>query len=427
MHMRNRRTNAIARWAAGLLVTFLGLPALAQDSQAQFDEAMRAIEADELRTAREELVGLLAGNPSLHRARLELARVYYLSQDFARARSEAQRVLDDPNTPQSVRNSVRAFLAQVDADEKRYAARHQWTPSLYLGAMYDSNVNVGPDRDIVDIGGIPFIVTPDSREASDWALVVNPAITHTYNPGKRFEAGEHAGFFLWQSEASAYYRNYFDEDDYNLGVLTLRTGPAWVVPRHWRAWFALQGDQIWLGEESLALYTSLNPGVTWEVGSATEITLEGLVTDRHYWDDDEEGRDGLYEAGMLSATHYFNESRFALQGGVGFIHFDADDDRFGHQGPEVWGGFFWEAWRNGVVFGRVGYTRYDYDGIEPGFGTSRDDDEWRYTLGFDHDIRSGLLAGWSLQGSWVFTDNRSNLDLYDYDRHVVNLGLARVF
>jgi hypothetical protein len=409
------------------LLALLAPASPADDLQERFDTAMQAIEADRLRTARERLVALLAGNPSLHRARLELARVHYLSQDYAAARAEAERVLADPETPAPVRTTVLAFLAQIGEEEKRFGARHTLRPSLYAGLMYDSNVNVGPDRDIVEIGGLPFVVAPDSREQDDLAVVINPTLTHTWNPGRRFEAGEHSGAFLWQSEAGAYYRNYFDEDDYNLGVLTLRTGPAWVVPRHWRAWAALQADQIWLGEESLALFTSFNPGATWNLGSATELTAEGLVSQRHYWDDDEDGRDGWYQAARLSLTHYLAQRRFALQGGVGFVNFNADDNRFGHDGPEIYGGFLWEAWRNGVVFGRVGYLGYDYDGIEPGFGVGRDDDEWRYTLGFSHDLRNGMLAGWSVQGSWVFTDNHSNLDLYDYDRHVVNLGLARSF
>ncbi len=428
MHMRELLfSGRCIRTLTALALVLAGSIATADELQDQFDSAINAIETDRLRTARDELLALLAANPSLNRARLELARVHYLSQDYEQARVEAQRVLDDPNTPAGVRTTLLAFLAQIDEDERRNMQRHQWTPSVYLGAMYDSNVNVGPDRDLIDIGGLPFVVLPDSRETSDWALVVNPSIAHTYNPNKRFDSGEHKGFFLWQSEAGTYYRSYFDEDDYNLGILTLRTGPVWVVPQHWRAWVGLQADQIFLSDESFALYTGLNPGATWQVGDATEVTLEGVVTHRNHWDSDEEGRDGWYQAGSVSATRYFNQRKFALNGGVGLISFDADEDRFGHSGPEVYGGFFAEAWRNGVVFGRVGYTKYDYDGDEPGFDTARDDDEMRYTLGFGHDIQSGFLEDWSLQGSWVYTDNDSNLSLYDYDRHVVNLGIARSF
>ena len=98
--------------------------------QTEFDAALQSIEADRLRTARQQLTTLLAANPSLSRARLELARVNYLSRDYAAARSDAQQVLDDPNTPPTVRATVLAFLAQIDADERRYAARHQWSPSF---------------------------------------------------------------------------------------------------------------------------------------------------------------------------------------------------------------------------------------------------------------------------------------------------------
>jgi hypothetical protein len=399
----------------------------ADDLQAEFDKAMRAIDAGELRTARQTLQDLLADNPSLHRARLELARVYYMSQDYEQARREAQRVLDDPNTPPSVRTTVLAFLAQIDADQERFAARHQWTPSIYAGLMYDSNVNIGPSRDIIDIGGLPFIVTPASQETSDFAWVVNPAISHVYQPGIRFESGEHTGSFIWQTDASAYYRGYFDETDFNLGILTLRTGPAWVVPRSWRAWIGLQGDQIWLGDDSLAFFTTLNPGATWEIGDVTELTLEGALTDRHYWEDAESGRDGLVKQVRLSVTRYFNERKLALQAGIGYEDFDADTDRFGYGAPEIYVGIIAEAWRNGIVYARAGYTNYDFDGTEPLFLISRDDDEYRYTVGFEHDIRSGFLDGWSVQGSWVYTDNRSNIPIYEYDRHVVNLGMARSF
>src|SRR5690606_20317476 len=145
---------------------------------------------------------------------------------------------------------------------------------------FDTNATFGPSREVIDIGGLPFTVVPEAREQEDGAVVLIPGILHTWNPGRRFQSGEHTGQFLWQSQANAYYRAYFDEDDFNLGVLTLRTGPAWVVPRRWRAHLGLQGDQIWLGDESLALYSTLNPAFTWVVGPDTELTLDGALTRR---------------------------------------------------------------------------------------------------------------------------------------------------
>lgn len=417
-----------ALWAADAPAPAAQAPsAQAQDIQDQFGAALEAIEQDRLRTARESLTAILGQNPSLSRARLELARVYYLSQDYAEARSQARQVLDDPNTPPQVRATVLAFLAQIDADEKKDLDTYAWTPSLYAGLMYDSNVNVGPSRNLIDIGGVPFEVDPNSQPQSDEAVVLIPALAHTWNPNERFEWGEHPGYFLWQSLASGYYRGYFSENDYNLGVVTLRTGPAWIVPRHWRASIAVQEDQIFLGGQSLALYSTLNPGITWEFGRDTEVTLDGLLTQRHYWQSEDDNRDGLLDFGRLGVAHYLDDGRIALLASAGYGHFNADVDPFSYTGPEFAGGIIVGAWQGGSVYARLTWRRYDYDGIEPGFNVSREDKETDVEAGFQHNFREGLMEGWLLQGNWIYTNNHSNVAIYEYDRNQVSLGLARSF
>jgi hypothetical protein len=397
------------------------------DVQAEFDAAMEAIEQQRLRTARERLTSLLAANPSLSRARLELAKVHYLSRDYADARREAQQVLDDPDTPPTVRATVLAFLAQIDADERRYMPRHQWSPSFYAGVLYDSNVNIGPSRDVIDIGGTDFSVIPASQQTSDWAGVVNAGIAHTYNPDGRFDWGETKGDFVWQSELNGYYRAYVDETGFNLGVLTARTGPAWIVPGHWRAYVAVQADQIFLGGDNLALFTSLNPGMAWQLGDDWEVGLDAFFTNRDYRSGTDEGQDGNYQSGSLTVGRYFRERSVLLQAGASYYNFDADADRFSYSGPEVFAGIVSQAWRNGAVFARAGYRWYHFDGVVPLFDRQRDDDELRLVAGFQHDYREGWLSGWSLVGSWTWTDNQSNVPIYEYYRHQVSLGLSRSF
>ncbi len=401
--------------------------ATADNVQQDFDAAMAAIEQERLRTARDRLTRLLAANPSLSRARLELARVHYLSGDYADARREAQRVLDDPDTPPAVRTTVLAFLAQIDADERRYAPRHLWSPFVYGGVMYDSNVNIGPARDVIDIGGLDFIVTPDSQETSDWAGVLNVGIAHTYNPGWRFDWDETQGTVVWQSELDAYYRGYFDETDFNLGVLTARTGPAWIVPGRWRAYVAVQADQIFLGDENLALFTSLNPGIAWQLGDDWEVAVDAFISDRNYRGGDNFGRDGDYQSASVTVSRYFRERSLLVQGGGSYYNFDADAEPLSYDGPEVFAGVIAQAWTNGSLFARASYRWYDYDGVEPLFDVPREDDELRITAGFQHDYREGWLERWSLIGSWTWTDNQSDVPIYEYDRHQVSLGLSRSF
>jgi hypothetical protein len=412
-----------------LLAAWLGGPLLAAtgeavDPQRRFAEALEAIEADRLRSARELLRGLLDDYPSLLRARLELARVHYLSAEYEAARREAEQVLADPELPPQVQVTVLAFLAQIEADRQRRRQPGQWGGSLYAGLMYDTNVNFGPSRDIIDIGGIGF--RPDRRE-EDLALVVSPTLSHLYDPQRRFSAGEYTGAFTWQSQAGAYYRAYADLDEFNLGVLTLRTGPVWTVPRRWRAGVALQGDQVWLDDRRLAWFSTLNPSLGWNLDPRTEISLDAVLTRRHYQESDDRGRRGWYQAVTLAADRSVRDGRLALQAGLGYAWFDASDRRFAYRSPEVFAGAAISAWGNGTVYARAGWRGYDFRGEEPLFLLSRDEDELRLVLGFEHRWDAGPLQGWALQGSWLWTDNDSNVALYDYRRSQLSLGLARQF
>jgi hypothetical protein len=422
-----RAARTVRALAACLALAAMPAPAEERPEQAGFAAALADVEANRLRSARRRLEVLVAGNPSLLRARLELARVCYLQRDYAAARAEANRVLAEPDLPAGVRTTVLAFLAQLDADEARYAARHQVVGTLYAGAVYDTNVNVGPNRDVIDIAGDSFLIDPADRETADVGVVLTPGVTHTYNPGRRFAAGEQTGFAVWQSQASAYYRAYADESDFNLGVLTARTGPAWIVPGRWRAGLGVQADQVFLGQDGLALFGTVNPNVAWQLGQDTELRFDGIATQRIYQGSDNEGRDGWFRLGSVALTRYLAQRRVGLQAGLGYAGFDADAEFLTYEGPEAFVGFIAQAWRRGTVYARAGYRRYDFEGREPVFDEPRDDDEYRLIAGFNHDLVAGPLAGWAVQGAWTWTRNDSSIPIYEFDRQQVNLGLARSF
>ncbi len=397
------------------------------DADQLFAEAMAALEGDDLLTARNRFERILASNPGLHRARLELARVYYLSLDYEKAREETLRVLDDPNTPPQVRVTLLAFLAQIDADRKELNKAHRWAGSLYLGLSYDTNVNAGPDQSVIDLNGTQLSLTDASLERSDVGGAAILGITHNYSPGITFDFAERSGFFLWQSQANLNTRLYFSEDDFNLAVLTLRTGPAWIVPRHWRAGIALQLDRLWLGNESLALFSSLNPYIVWQWADNWEFGLDAVYTDRDYDDEFNTPRNGDYLAGSATLSRYFSDADIGVQAGLGFSNFDAEAERFSHSGPDAFVSVNKSMWTDGSVFARLNWRAYEYDGVEPVFNVARDDTELRLTVGFQRQLEWWLLDGWQLLASWSVTDNSSNVEIFDYDRQLINLGVSRQF
>lgn len=418
--------------AIGTLLATAAASALAQeavDAEKLFKEGVYQREQGNLFTSIEALETVLSAQPALNRARLELAVSYYRTLNFEAARKQSQVVLNDPKTPENVRLAVRAFLAQIEKDEQAaLAQRHRWEPSVSLGLMHDSNVNVGPSSDVLPGG---FVLTPGSLPRSDTAAVLQAGITHQYNSPTVLRVGESAARFLWQSRANLYHRAYFSERDFNLTALTLATGPGFQAPNKWRANVNFQIDDLYLGSDNLALYTSVAPSVTWQLKNA-ELTWDAVYLDKNFKRELDTGRDSAYQATGVSYGHLFQQGKVAVQGGVRVFDekvksSDPLHQRYGNDGWEAFLGANFVAWQNGSVYGRINHKEAKYDGVEPLFAVSRDEKEERYEIGFAHNFKEGGLANWKLGGSVQRTENRSNVSIYTYDRDVASVNLSRSF
>jgi len=395
-----------------------------QDQEKLFKEGLFQREQGNLFTSLEAFQTVLSNQPQLNRVRLELAVAYYRTMNFEESKRQAQLVLDDPKTPENVRLSVLTFLAQVKKDEEAFTAkRHAWEPSVSIGLMHDTNINIGPASDILP-GGL--ILDPNSRPVKDDAVVLSAGITHRYQSPTPVKIGEKAARFVWQSQANYYRKGYLSRDEFNLDVVTLATGPGWFVPNYWRAAVTGQVDYIRYGDAELANFYSLTPSVTWEIQNG-EITWDALFQKRDFSREVDVGRDSDYAATGVTLGKVFMGGKLALQGGVHVFQEDANLTRFSNDGTEIFLGANMLAWANGSVYVRASQKDVKYDGEEPIFALKRDETEHRYEIGFNHDIKTGFLERWKLGGSFTHTENSSNVSIYDYKRDVTALNLSRTF
>ncbi|MBU1690269.1 MAG: hypothetical protein KJ958_14110 [Gammaproteobacteria bacterium] len=395
-----------------------------QDQEKLFKEGLYQREQGNLFTSLEALQTVLSNQPQLSRVRLELAVAYYRTMNFEESKRQAQLVLDDPKTPENVRLSVLTFLAQVKKDEEAFTAkRHAWEPSVSIGLMHDTNINVGPSSDVL-AGGL--ILDPSSRPIKDDAVVLSAGVTHRYQSPTPVKIGEKAARFVWQSQANYYRKGYLSRDEFNLDVVTLATGPGWFVPNYWRAAVTGQLDYIRYGDTELANFYSLTPSVTWEIQNG-EITWDALFQKRDFSRTVDVGRDSDYAATGVTLGKVFNGGKLALQGGVHVFQEDANQSRFSNDGTEIFIGANMLAWTNGSVYARASQRDVKYDGVEPLFTVKRDETEQRYEIGFNHDIKTGVLERWKLGGSFTHTENSSNVSIYDYKRDVTAINLSRTF
>ena len=105
--------------------------------------------------AAERYEDILALRPGLTRARLELARAYYLAGRDDKARHHFSSSLADP-LPSSVEAAVEGFLRRIDA-------RKRWSVSVSASVLPETK---RPDRETVLIGGVPFRLSEETRSSS---------------------------------------------------------------------------------------------------------------------------------------------------------------------------------------------------------------------------------------------------------------------
>lgn len=419
------RPLVIAAGLAALLTS--AAPAHAQSAAVdeQYRQALYQRETGEPYTAIETLESLLSANPTLNRARMELAVAYYRTLNFARAKAESQRVLDDPQTPENVKLSVLSFLKQLELEEKAaFEKPHKFEPNVALGLLYDSNVNAGPDNALISPG---LLLTPGSLKTSDWGVVGQAGLTHTWLSPSPVRLGQSTARFGWVNQASLYYKGYHNEHDYDLGVVTLATGPTLIVGNAWRGNINLQVDHLTFGGDTLGVYTSLSPSASVRVGLNGEITGDVQWVHRDFKRSIDTGRDSNYRSVGLAYGHLFNRGQLAVQAGGRWFDESADADRFSNDGYEYFVGARLRAWNGGDLFARAAWRRARYDGVEPLFNAARRETEHRVELGASHTFQAGWLEKWQLSGTVTNVHNEANLSLYGYDRDTVQITLGRGF
>ena len=142
------------RVAAGLVllaaVSAMAVPAQAQeqDTEAEFRAGMKAVAERRLDDAIATFRAILIRRPELTRVRLELARAFFLKDDYELAKEHFEYVLAG-NPPKPVVANVRRFLDAI-------RAKRRWDAHFGFALLPDSNITTGSSGRIIYI---PFFGT----------------------------------------------------------------------------------------------------------------------------------------------------------------------------------------------------------------------------------------------------------------------------
>lgn len=247
--------------ARELLDRFEGTPRF------DFYYAQLLLHDGETREAIFALERVLVFQPDQHRARLDLARAYYINNNLARARTEFERVLATDPPPQ-VQTNIQAFLDRITAIER--ARDRQFNLFAGLEAGYDTNINGGGNLDgRLDPNLLGLTDLSDSSLAKEnaygqvrfGARLVQPTSLKT----------GHVFGLLGQSTL------FPGEDDFNQTRLTAQYRLQQALPQKARAQVSTNLSESWFGGEAYQFSAALSGQVTRPVWGPLEAGLAGQL------------------------------------------------------------------------------------------------------------------------------------------------------
>lgn len=134
---------------------------------------------------------VLLSNPGNDLARLELARGYFVLEDYERAREEFQ-ILQGKNLPQAVKLSIPKYLAAIRDKDPEFRRVGKAYVEWAIG--HNSNVNSSTDQSVLfplfGQSSPPVLITPDEAKSSAVSqLVAGASLSAPLSPGIKYNLG----------------------------------------------------------------------------------------------------------------------------------------------------------------------------------------------------------------------------------------------
>jgi hypothetical protein len=411
-----------------LLISSFSTSAIAVDVPEElnqsFLEAIKLRDEGDVFASIELLEQLIASQPQHKRAELELAVSFYRARLYADAQAYANSVLSDPNTPDSVKETIQVFLDQVTAEQEAINKnRHRWSGSFGLGAGFDNNVNASPESSSEPSEGI--FLAPDALSKEAKYGTINLLGRHAYVIPGTIGLGIRPVQREWVSVLNFYRKAYSEESDYNLDVITFSTGMDFISSTNWRASLAARVDAIRLGNTNLGWFKGINGSYT-IVEGVNEFTFTADVTQQDYDGAENKNREGVRTGLGAEMLHQFSSS-FAGKVGLNVALMNAKEDFKTYQSKSLHSGLYYTVMDDVLIYGELNYRLLDYDGVELTYNHSRNEHQVQGVLGATYNIKEGHLADWGVGARLSGINNTSNVSIYDYSRTDLSFDLNRQF
>lgn len=351
-------------------------------------------------------------------ARLELARAYFVTNNLDASENLFNTVLAT-NPPANVQQNIEVFLQLIQSRRNSREPSINWTVSTSIGS--DSNANSATSNGLIDTPLIGQIeLDPAGQETSDNFSNTSLMMAYEYP----FNRNQSMNFTLNLAHLDNFDTDQFDIDNvrgelsYNWGNEVHRfkhgisTGKVNLDQNGFQKSFALNsswqraGDNGWYqslsGTYTQIRYDTNNGGALNDLRDVDQVLFTGGVTKI---------------AGPLTHTvsiYTADESPEAATGG----------DHNGRTFTGLAYSLLYSMNAKHTPFLRTSYQEVEHDSEHPVFfNTKRSGETTSVTLGWFWQVARNFMV----TGEAAFTDNNSNIPLFDFTRFKYQAGLRYQF
>ena len=354
-------------------------------------------------------------NPNQQRVKLELARAYFLSENYAASATLFNEVLASNPTP-NVRNNVEAFLILIE--QAQSANRSVLTFDVGYNTGYDTNINSATELGVIDTPIGDVILSQGGQQINNHyrEFVGNVRYVRPIDNNSNFAV-----------QGNYRNRNNLDSDQFDLDIGFVQFGYNHGLNQRLRYNHALRVQSVRLDSSSFQKsYTLLN--TVRRIGdNGWSQSLTGAYTGVRYANGSNQNaslRDinqvlasGVVSKGtnrnLISGSLYYGVDRIlrevAKNNATTFYGIAVSDQML--------------VFPEHLAYVRASYQENKHQARDPIFVVERRNDLFSLSLGWIWQPVRRL----SVTADYTFTDNESNIALYTYDRRRFQAGVSLQF
>ena len=302
----------------------------------------------------------------------------------------------------------------ANIDQYLYAIRQlrRWSHNLSVSLAPDTDINAGPSASTVDIYGLPFQLSDQTRQKSgvgaavdaggEWSLPLSRTV--------RLRLGGQIDSRIYPSDGA------FDDT-----TLAAHAGPRFISSRWdvsplltvFRRWYGGKFYNQGIGGTAQAIFYA-----------APKVGLSGAIGAQQVTYASPPGQNGA----AISATlgfFYTLTRQSELSGSLTVSRQNAELKAYANTARQVQLSYYREL-PHGYSFSiQPSYVWIDYDAPLAAFGVARADRQW--TVQATLLNRRIDIAGFTPRLLYAYTRNTSDISLYAYSRNRFEIGLTRTF